>query len=79
MQKISLPKSALGQAVNCTLSLWKKLAEFLEHPVAELSNNLAENPMRGVAPGMADGKHHDAKTPPPSAGNSVTPDHVRQE
>ncbi|MCC6262921.1 MAG: transposase [Bryobacterales bacterium] len=51
LQKNTLPKSALGQAVSYTLTLWKKLTVFLEHPVVELSNNLAENSMRGVALG----------------------------
>jgi hypothetical protein len=32
--------------VRYTLSLWRKLTLFLEHPVLELSNNLAENSMR---------------------------------
>jgi Transposase and inactivated derivatives len=47
----SLPSSALGKAANYTLSLWKKLTRFLEHPELELSNNLAENSMRPVALG----------------------------
>ena len=46
-----LPSSALGKAVSYTLSLWHKLTRFLEHPELELSNNLAENSMRPVAPG----------------------------
>jgi hypothetical protein len=45
----SLPSSALGKAANYTLSLWRKLTRFLEHPELELSNNLAENSMRPVA------------------------------
>ena len=47
----SLPSSALGKAANYTLSLWRKLTRFLEHPELELSNNLAENSMRPVALG----------------------------
>jgi hypothetical protein len=31
--------------------LWHKLILFLDYPVLELSNNLAENSMRGVALG----------------------------
>jgi transposase len=50
-QFASLPSSALGKAVSYTLSLWHKLTRFLEHPELELSNNLAENSMRGVALG----------------------------
>ena len=57
LQKSTLPKSALGQAVNYTLTLWKKLTVFLEHPVVELSNNLAENSMRGVALGRKNWIH----------------------
>ena len=57
LQKSTLPKSALGQAVNYTLSLWKKLTVFLAHPVVELSNNLAENSMRGVALGRKNWIH----------------------
>ena len=45
----SLPSSALGKAANYTLSLWRKLTRFLEHPELELSNNLAENSMRPAA------------------------------
>ncbi|MCC7341938.1 MAG: hypothetical protein IT170_12725 [Bryobacterales bacterium] len=32
-----------------------------------------------ILPGMADRKHHDAKTSPPPAGNSVQPDRIRQD
>jgi transposase len=37
--------------VNYTLSLWHKLILFLDYPVLELSNNIAENSMRPVAVG----------------------------
>jgi hypothetical protein len=47
----SLPSSALGKAATYTLSLWRKLTRFLEHPELELSNNLAENSMCPVALG----------------------------
>ncbi len=53
----SLPSSALGKAANYTLSLWKKLTRFLEHPELELSNNLAENSMRPVALGRKNWIH----------------------
>ncbi len=46
-----LPASALGKAAGYSLSLWHKLTRFLEHPELELSNNVAENSMRGVALG----------------------------
>jgi hypothetical protein len=53
----SLPSSALGKAANYTLSLWRKLTRFLEHPELELSNNLAENSMRPVAWGRKNWIH----------------------
>ena len=52
-----LPASALGKAASYTLSLWHKLTRFLEHPELELSNNLAENSMRGVAVGRKNWIH----------------------
>jgi len=51
LSKNALPKSAAGEACAYTVKLWKKLTCFLEHPQLELSNNLAENSMRGVALG----------------------------
>ena len=56
-QIAALPASALGKAVCYTLSLWHKLTRFLEHPALELSNNLAENSMRGVALGRKNWIH----------------------
>ena len=47
----ALPKSMLAKACNYTLTLWTRLTRFLEYPVLELSNNLAENAMRPVALG----------------------------
>ena len=52
-----LPASAMGKAAGYTLSLWHKLTRFLEHPELELSNNLAENSMRGVALGRKNWIH----------------------
>ena len=43
----ALPASKLARAANYTLTLWPKLTRFLDHPELELSNNLAENSMRG--------------------------------
>jgi transposase len=51
LSKNVLPKSAAGEACAYTVKLWKKLTCFLEYPELELSNNLAENSMRGVALG----------------------------
>ena len=56
-QAAALPSSALGKAASYTLSLWHKLTRFLEHPELELSNNLAENSMRGVALGRKNWIH----------------------
>jgi transposase len=53
----ALPASALGKACNYTLTLWEKLARFLEYPELELSNNLAENSMRPVAVGRKNWIH----------------------
>ena len=57
LQKSTLPNSAIGQAVNYTLSLWPRLTVFLAHPVVELSNNLAEKSMRGGALGLKNWIH----------------------
>lgn len=56
-QATTLPASALGKAVNYTLSLWGKLTRFLEYPQLELSNNLAENSMRPIAVGRKNWIH----------------------
>jgi len=48
LQRERFPAGALGRTVNYTMTLWPKLMKFLEHPELELSNNLAENSMRGV-------------------------------
>lgn len=56
-QADALPASALSKACQYTLALWKKLARFLEYPVLELSNNLAENSMRPVALGRKNWLH----------------------
>ena len=56
-QAAVLPSSALGKAVNYTLSLWHKLTRFLEHPELELSNNLAENSMRPLVLGRKNWIH----------------------
>ena len=53
----ALPKSSLGKACRYTLKLWDKLTRFLDHPVLELSNNLAENSMRPVALGRKNWIH----------------------
>src|SRR6516162_1383826 len=53
----ALPKSMLAKACNYTLTLWTRLTRFLEYPVLELSNNLAENAIRPVALGRKNWIH----------------------
>jgi transposase len=53
----TLPKSALGQAVNYTLNQWPKLRRCFDYGEVELSNNLAENSMRPVAIGRKNWLH----------------------
>ena len=57
LSKNVLPKSAAGEACTYTVKLWKKLTCFLQYPELELSNNLAENSMRGVALGRKNWIH----------------------
>ena len=54
---MALPTSALSQACQYALTLWKKLTRFLEYPELELSNNLAENSMRPVTLGRKNWLH----------------------
>ena len=57
MSRNVLPKSAAGKACRYALGLWQRLKYFLEYPELELSNNLAENSMRGVALGRKNWIH----------------------
>jgi hypothetical protein len=57
LSKSALPSSELGKGVHYTLGLWKRLACFLDHAELELSNNRAENSMRGVALGRKNWIH----------------------
>jgi transposase len=57
VRKQALPASKLGGAVTYTLGLWERLKRFLDYPELELSNNLAENSMRGVALGRKNWIH----------------------
>ncbi len=57
IQRRVLPQSALGKAVSYTLNIWKKLERCFEYEEVELSNNLAENSMRGVAVGRKNWLH----------------------
>jgi transposase len=53
----ALPSSKLGQAIRYTLGVWPRLTRFLDYPVIELSNNLAENSMRPIAVGRKNWIH----------------------
>ena len=53
----ALPASKLGGAIAYTLGLWERLKHFLDYPELELSTNLAENSMRGVALGRTNWIH----------------------
>ena len=57
----ALPQSALAKACNYTLTLWGRLTRFLDYPVLELSNNLAENAIRPVALGRRNWIHIGSK------------------
>jgi transposase len=57
LRKTTLPKSALGQAVNYTINMWPKLRRCFDYAEVELSNNLAENSMRPVALGRKNWLH----------------------
>jgi transposase len=46
----ALPKIPWARASNYTLTLWQRLTRFLDYPVLELSNNLA-NAIRPIALG----------------------------
>jgi transposase len=57
LRQAVLPKSALGQAVTYTLTMWPKLRRCFDYAEVELSNNLAENSMRPVALGRKNWLH----------------------
>jgi transposase len=56
-QSVALPSSALSNACQYALALWRKLTRFPDYPELELSNNLAENSMRPVALGRKNWIH----------------------
>jgi len=64
-QQQALPASKLGKAVAYALGLWPRLKIFLQYPEVELSNNLAENSMRGVAIGRKNWIHIGSPTAGP--------------
>ncbi len=71
-REAALPASALGEAVNYTLSLWPKLILFLEHTVLELSNNVAENSMRPVVVGRKNWIHVGSENAGPKVAAILT-------
>jgi hypothetical protein len=46
-----LPKSAIGQAIAYTLTLWPRLVRYIDQGRFYIDNNLIENSIRPVAPG----------------------------
>ena len=64
-QQRALPASKIGKAVAYALGLWPRLEIFLQYPEVELSNNLAENSMRGVAIGRKNWIHIGSPTAGP--------------
>jgi hypothetical protein len=64
-QRHALPASKLGKAVAYVLGLWPRLVNFLQSPEVELSNNVAENSMRGVAIGRKNWIHIGSPTAGP--------------
>lgn len=50
-QKIALPKSPIGQAIQYALNHWRALNRFTEHGFLNIDNNAAERSLRAVAVG----------------------------
>jgi len=61
----TLPGSGVGRGVRYLAGQWSKLVRFLDHPEAELSNNVAENSMRPVAVGRKNWVHVGSETAGP--------------
>ncbi len=59
------PRSPISQAVAYTLSRWKKLTVYIEHPFLEIDNNLVENAIRPTVLGrknyLFSGSHESAQ------------------
>ncbi len=60
-----VPKSAIGNAINYSWSLWKRLMRYTEDGRFEIDNNLVENSIRPVALGRKNylfaGSHNGAR------------------
>jgi hypothetical protein len=52
-----LPASTTAKAIHYTLTLWRKFTRFRQFPQLELSTNLAENSVRGIAIGRRNWIH----------------------
>jgi transposase len=63
--KALLPSSLAAEAANYTLKRWEQLKLFLEYAELELSNNLAENSMRGISIGRRNWLHIGSKEAAP--------------
>jgi len=64
--KTVLPQSAAGNAAAYTLNMWPKLRRCFDYAEVELSNNLAEKSMRGVALGRKNWLHVGSAKPGPN-------------
>lgn len=67
-----LPGSGLGKAVAYTLNQWPRLLRCLEYAEVELSNNWAENSMRGIALGRKNWLHVGDKAAGPRVAAILT-------
>lgn len=60
-----IPKSAIGSAIDYTLSLWSRLIRYMNDGRFEIDNNLVENSIRPIAIGRKNylfaGSHNGAK------------------
>src|SRR4029077_16152130 len=65
------PTPSWSKACNYTLTLWQRLTRFLDYPVLELSNNLAENAIRPVALGRRNWIHVGSKEAGPRVAADV--------
>jgi len=68
----ALPGGVLEKACKYTLGLWPKLTRFLQYPVLELSNNLAENSMRPITVGRKNWIHIGSPTAGPKVAAIIS-------
>ena len=59
------PSTPIGKAIAYTLSRWKKLTIYIDHPFLEIDNNLVENAIRPTVLGrknyLFSGSHESAQ------------------